>query len=243
MNSSTRKAVRQFVFSGILLLFCTIISACSTARATSPWARPMTAPSPPVHETLQPTAQEGTIWKAKSEMGELFINPKAKNIGDIVTIKIVETSSAKNQATTNTGRSSSVAGQVESFLNLENKYLDAGNNFNPFAKVGGGLENAFSGNGATTRSGDLSAYITAQVAEVLPNKNLMIIGTREVQINSEKQYITLSGVIRARDISPDNVILSTYIADAKITYSGAGIVNEKQKPGWMTRILDKTWPF
>jgi flagellar L-ring protein FlgH len=241
MKYGLNAAHRQFVFVCILLL-CVLTGACSTAKERSPWASPVIAPKP-VCENLQPVADEGAIWKAKSEMGELFINPKARNIGDIVTIKIVETSSAKNQATTDTGRSSSVAGQVDAFFNLENKYLDAGNNFSPFGKVGGKLDNAFAGKGATTRSGDLSAYITAQVAKVMPNKNLMIIGTREVQINSEKQYITLSGVIRQRDISPDNVILSTYISDAKITYSGAGIVDEKQHPGWMSRILDKAWPF
>ena len=57
------------------------------------------------------------------------------------------------------------------------------------------------------------------------------------------QGITLSGIIRPRDISADNVIQSTYIADARITYSGTGVLNERQKPGWLTRIMDKVWPF
>lgn len=77
----------------------------------------------------------------------------------------------------------------------------------------------------------------------MPNGNLKIKGTREVTVNNEKQLITLSGIIRSRDISPDNIVLSTYISDAMIAYSGDGIVNERQRPGWLARILDVVWPF
>jgi len=77
----------------------------------------------------------------------------------------------------------------------------------------------------------------------LPNGNLEIVGTREVTVNSEEQTIALSGIIRPRDISPDNIILSTYISDAKIAYSGSGIINDRQRPGWMARILDWVWPL
>jgi flagellar L-ring protein precursor FlgH len=62
-------------------------------------------------------------------------------------------------------------------------------------------------------------------------------------VNNEKQMITLSGIIRPRDISPDNVILSTEISDARIGYSGSGVINDRQRPGWMANILNKVWPF
>jgi flagellar L-ring protein precursor FlgH len=68
-------------------------------------------------------------------------------------------------------------------------------------------------------------------------------GSREVTVNNERQFITLSGIIRTRDISQGNVILSTYISDARIAYSGAGIIDDRQRPGWMTKILNKIWPF
>jgi flagellar L-ring protein precursor FlgH len=64
-----------------------------------------------------------------------------------------------------------------------------------------------------------------------------------VTINHERQILTLSGVIRSRDISPDNVVLSTYIADARITYSGSGVIGERQRPGWASRVLNGVWPF
>jgi flagellar L-ring protein precursor FlgH len=72
---------------------------------------------------------------------------------------------------------------------------------------------------------------------------MIIEGNREVRVNNENQIITLTGMVRPRDISSDNMILSTYIADARISYSGSGIVNDRQKPGWLSRILDVIWPF
>ena len=219
-----------------------LILGCQTAGRQVQNPMPVEILAKPEMTTPQ-KAYEGTLWKTESSFSSLFSNPKATYIGDIVTIKIVETASASNQATTSTGRQSSLSGQIDAFFNLENKYANAGNNLNPFGQVAGGIDNNFSGNGATTRKGDLSAHITAKVVDVLPNGNLIIVGTRQVQINNETQYIALSGTIRPRDISPENVILSTYISDAKITYSGKGVVNDRQKPGWMANILEKAWPF
>jgi flagellar L-ring protein precursor FlgH len=77
----------------------------------------------------------------------------------------------------------------------------------------------------------------------MPGGNIKIRGSREVEINNEKQILTLSGVIRTKDISPDNTVLSNYISDAQISYSGLGVVNDRQRPGWMANILNKIWPF
>ena len=85
--------------------------------------------------------------------------------------------------------------------------------------------------------------MTAQVVDVLPNGNLIIEGNREVRVNAENQMITLTGMVRPRDITADNVIQSTYIADARIAYSGTGVLNDRQRPGWFTRVMDKVWPF
>jgi flagellar L-ring protein precursor FlgH len=72
---------------------------------------------------------------------------------------------------------------------------------------------------------------------------VVIQGNREVRVNNENQIITLTGMVRPRDISSENIILSTYIADAQISYSGSGVVNDRQKPGWLARLLDVIWPF
>lgn len=186
---------------------------------------------------------EGSLYQEAGLLSELFINPKARRVGDIVTIKIVESSKASNSADTTTGRSSSITAGIDNFFGLETDYAATDPFFNPFGKVKADFETEFDGKGATSRSGDLTAFITARITEVYPNGNFQIEGSREITVNNERQFITLSGIIRSRDISPDNVVLSTYISDARIAYSGAGIVDDRQRPGWMTRILNTVWPF
>jgi flagellar L-ring protein precursor FlgH len=78
---------------------------------------------------------------------------------------------------------------------------------------------------------------------VLPNGNVTIYGKREMKVNNELQRITVSGIIRPEDIGADNRVKSTYLADARIEYSGEGVIADKQSPGWGIRILDKVWPF
>jgi flagellar L-ring protein precursor FlgH len=85
--------------------------------------------------------------------------------------------------------------------------------------------------------------MSAIVTQVLPNGNLVIEGKRLVRVNNEEQVMILSGVIRPRDVAADNSILSTLVADAKIFYSGEGVIADKQRPGWLSRGLDKFSPF
>jgi flagellar L-ring protein precursor FlgH len=106
-----------------------------------------------------------------------------------------------------------------------------------------GLANSFDGEGATTRNSTLNAYISVQVIQVLPNGNLVIQGSRQVQVNNENQIINIQGVIRPVDIDATNTILSTAVAEAKIELNGQGVVSDKQNVGWLTRILDWAWPF
>lgn len=189
-------------------------------------------------ETPQPTA-DGSLWQENGTMGELFVNPKARRVGDIVTIKIVESSKASNNASTNTGRDSSVSIGLDQFLGYENNFTPN----NQVAKIAGKASNKFTGEGGTSRSGNLNAFITTRVIGVLPSGNLAISGSREVIVNNEKQLIVVTGVIRPRDISSENVVLSTFISDAKIAYSGSGIVNDQQRKGWLANILDVISPF
>ena len=77
----------------------------------------------------------------------------------------------------------------------------------------------------------------------MPNGNLRIVGTREVLVNHENQVIILSGMIRPRDIGSNNVIRSIFVSDAKIAYSGTGVIDDRQRPGWMANFFEAVWPF
>jgi flagellar L-ring protein precursor FlgH len=198
-------------------------------------------------------APNGSLYASRSMFNDFFIDTKARKVGDIVTIKIVESSKATNSADTKTGRDSSLEAGIETLFGVEDWYEDKvlGNMSsnlprpNPFGNpsVKGSMSSDFNGSGSTSRSGDLNAFITCRVTELLPNGNLKIVGSREILVNHETQMIILSGIIRPRDIEDDNVILSTFISDAKIAYSGSGIVNDRQQPGWLANLINSLWPF
>ena len=213
-------------------------------QSKAPSYEPNPHPLFPSTSAAIPQSQpDGSLWQDDAPLISMFADQKARTVGDIVTIKIAESSEATNKASTATDRSSSLSASVDAFFNAEKRFPADQPFFNPFAKVAGGMESDFQGNGTTKRSGDLNAYITALVTQVLPNGNLVVTGSREVLINRENQIIQLSGVVRPRDINADNQVLSTYIADARISYSGSGVVNDRQKPGWLTAIVMKVWPF
>jgi flagellar L-ring protein precursor FlgH len=241
--------------AGLALLMMSACASNQTVSRSGGTPRPMqTAPTPTLPAVpiavQSPDDSDGSLWNDRGPFGDLFVLPKARRVGDIVTVKIVESSSATNQANTVTERDSSLSASIDAFLGLEQKYLntahpdyDAGRNFNPFGAIRGGMASEFDGSGATSRSGDLTAFMTARVTEVLPGGNLRIEGSREVEVNNEKQLISLSGFVRVRDIAPDNVVLSTFISDARIAYSGEGDIDDRQRPGWMANFLNKIWPF
>ena len=174
-----------------------------------------------------------------------FQDLRAYKVGDLVTVNIVETSKASKKAGTNSSRDSSISAGIDNALGWENKLGRIGipEVFDKTAMFKGSIKNSSQGAGSTSRDESMTASITARVMQVRPNGNLFIKGTREIKVNSETQYIILSGLIRPEDISPGNTILSSYIGNAKIEYSGDGSISDKQKPGWLTRIVDFIWPF
>ena len=193
-----------------------------------------------------PRPEEGSLWTEMSEVS-LFQDMKARKVGDTVTVRIVEDPEAELNANTQTSRSSGVEASKLKFLG----YMKALAEKNPRLAQNPGTDDLIlaslglkhNGKGSTDRDGHVKAYISAVVEKVLFNGNLYIRGQREIRVNNETQYITLSGVVRPKDITSSNEVSSTYVADARITYSGTGPVADKQRVGWLGRALDYVWPF
>jgi flagellar L-ring protein precursor FlgH len=236
-----RKHRKGFVFWS-LVLWGGLVIGCGahTKQVRTPQEpiRPKIASPPP-----EEPANTGSLWSQDSSMGSLFSDLKARGVGDIVTISIVESSSATESAGTDTSRDSSVNAALNNFLGLENELVKNFRHLDKASLIDATLATEFEGAGKTVRSGQLTASITAKIIEVLPNGNFVIEGRREVEVNHENQYIVISGIIRPEDISPDNIVLSTYISDARITYSGRGVVDDSQRPGWFTGLVNRVWPF
>ena len=155
----------------------------------------------------------------------LYSDRKARRVGDIVTIIIVESSKASKSSVTQTSKKSGSDGTLSNLFGLGNLPLsmgvDAGSNY--------------SGSGTTSRNGSMEAKISTSVKQVLPNGNLVLEGTRQVTVNDDVQIITVSGIVQPQSIRSDNSVLSIYMADAQIKYVGEGPT--AQKPGIVTRIL------
>lgn len=183
----------------------------------------------------------GSIWQASS--GGMTEDLKARRRGDIVTIVITETASASKEAKTDTSRGSTINAGIPNFMGLESVGL-LKNNIGDLSKlINASVDSSFKGSGSTSRAENLKATMTARVIDLLPNGNMMIEGRRNIKVNNEDQEIILEGTIRPRDIGADNVVNSIYIADARISYAGRGIISDRQSPGWLMNIVDKLWPF
>ncbi len=189
----------------------------------------------------QPPLQtkEGSLYTDTGYNSDLFRDVKARHTNDIVTIRVIEKTVAESSADSATNHKSSAALGAPNLFGLE------GNNPNfPFAKVvTASSDMTFKGDGATSRSGTVSAYISARVRDVLPNGDLVIEGIKEIKVNNERQILSILGVVRSKDVGPDNVVLSTSIANMLVQIDGKGIVSDNLNPGWLYKILTKIWPF
>lgn len=221
-----------------ILLLC----GCGTARQPQPaTVHPPQYDLPRVatHEAAPP---EGSIFNAGTSTS-IYSDRRASRVGDILLVKIVETSTGTQRASTKTKRDSEVGADFSSLFGFE-KWLSKKNpNLSPSAAMQLGFKNDFEGNGETRRNSSVSATISVRVIEVTMDGNLLVRGYREVRVNNETQHIIITGLVRPADISRDNSVLSSYIADARIEYLGQGVLADKQQPGWLARGLDVIWPF
>ena len=197
-------------------------------------------PIAPVMQEPPPPQTPGSLWT--ETRGGMFVDNKGRTVGDIVTVVIVENSSASKEATTETDRSSSMSAGVSNLFGLE-RAIGSMTGADPSSLVGAEASNDFSGGGKTARKENLVATLTTQIIEVLPNGNLRIEGNKTVTVNNEMQIVKLSGIIRPADVSPGNLVDSKNILNARIAYIGEGVISDKQQQGWLVRALDQVWPF
>lgn len=162
----------------------------------------------------------------------MYSDHRAHSAGDIITIEIVEIAQASNEASTEMSKD-----QSTELSTSGSGVLD----FIPLAGMNTGAKNDYSGEGKTSRKGNLKAKITARITQVLPNGNLLIEGSRVVDVNGEKQTTVLTGIIRPQDITTRNTVFSYNIADAQISYSGRGAVQTSQRPGLFAKVVN--WIF
>ena len=223
----------------LLIVAALLMGGCGMSGM--PPARTVAMPAPPPPPAPAGPASPGSLWPADNT--SMFADPTAHRAGDILTVLISETASASKEASTATDRKSSTGAGISNFFGLEHNLTHLNSSLDPSKLVGTDYQSDFQGSGSTSRKENLVATLTTQVITVLPNGNLSIEGTKTVTVNNEEQIIRLTGVVRPQDITSGNYIDSQNILDARIVYTGKGVVSGRQSPGWLSNILDSFWPF
>jgi flagellar L-ring protein precursor FlgH len=188
------------------------------------------APMPP-----PPEIASGSIFAgAGGHALTLAEDRRARRVGDILTVLLVERIDSQKSTRQESSR------QADRQLTLPDvPFLD----WIPNELFSGSTDASFQGQGRTQQSSRISGEITVTVAHVLPNGALMIRGDRRLRLTRGEEQVQLTGIVRPEDIGPDNRVLSTRVADARLRYTGTGEVAAQARQGFLSRFFDKVTPF
>lgn len=251
-NAATRLAI----LAGLAVLS----TACSPATKQP---SPMVSITPPVTQAPAPVNNPASLFSQAAQPSYLYEDNRARHIGDIVMINIVEKSNAQNKAktkskittdTTNIGVANYFQSQtIDPFPGSKALRsatgVDVGALTGMKGKVGSDpivsatRTNQFDADGETSRQQTVTATVGCRVVNILPGGVMQVEGARQVRVNDDTQIIVVRGLVRPMDIGPDNSINSTSVAECQIDLYGVGVLADRQKPGWLSRILDNIWPF
>jgi flagellar L-ring protein precursor FlgH len=220
----------------ITLAVLALLAGCSgIPKEDHPDYAPVELAAVPEMENAVPT---GSIYQSSRNMS-LFEDVKARQVGDIVTVVLAEATDAAKTSDTSLDKTNSNV--------ITNPIFGAGaDGVGTDLDLGFDLSSssAFEGDSASNQSNSLQGSIAVTVARVLPGGNLYVQGEKWIHINQGDEYIRLKGIIRPEDIGSNNTILSTKVADARISYGGTGAPAEVNMVGWLSRFfMSPLWPF
>lgn len=218
----------------ILAVALGLLAGCAnTPGAFDPKAQiPM--PPEPKANLKRPVPSTGSIFA--DSRADYYADLRARQVGDIIVVEITENSKAKKKNDTKAERTNQFSAGIPSLYGN-------GVSTNPAAVMQADFTSKHDAKAELTKEDTMTSSIGCTVMEVLASGNLIVRGSREVQVNGETQYIVLQGTVRPSDVTATNTVQSTQLADAKIHYTGRGVLSDKQQPGWLARLLDNVWPF
>lgn len=225
------------------LLITVLLIAGSTFAAKKKASAP---PSPLDHyvadasarSAAAPAATPGGIWVPGSRLADAARDLKASQIDDLITVLVVESASAVAKGTTKTARASSTKNSVSALAGITKA---AG----PWANLTGlSGDTQLNGEGTTSRDVVISTTLTARVSGVLPNGAMLVEATKDVEINSERQTITVRGIVRPADVASDNTVRSDRLGQLEVRVNGKGVVGDAiKRPFFLYRLLLGLLPF
>lgn len=247
MQATTNKMksdASRFVRFAIVLLAGSALCACATSGAPKRAAPIQTAPLAYAQPApvIQATHQSASLWSHSPN--SLFGDRRARGPGDILTVQIEIDDQAEMRGSVATDRSSGQNLSLSNFFGLTSLIEDIlpnGSTLDPAVDIQ--RQTNVDGSGQLRRGETLSLTLAAQVAEVTPNGDLVIIGRQNVQVEGEARTLFVSGIVRREDISRRNVITLDKIANAQVGYDGSGAVARSINDRVGTRVLDTVIPF
>jgi flagellar L-ring protein precursor FlgH len=182
--------------------------------------------------------ENGSVWFPAARLSNLSSDQRARNVDDVVTIVVQESASAVSTGQSKTSRASSASSAVTSLAGPKAAKGALSNLLNTNSNQ------ALDGEGTTSRNTSLATTISARVTHVLVNGNLVVEGTKHLNVNSENQTISVRGVIRPIDLDTTNTVLSARLANMEIQVDGKGIVNDAiRRPNFLYRLILGLLPF
>ncbi len=219
-----------------MLMLVLVLASCQSAAKRDPEFASIRPPLPP-----QQSMANGSIYQAGFDV-RLYEDIKARRIGDILTVRLIENTDGSKSTNTTADRQSTTTVTNPTILGASPEFnvpgfvpLTSTKNLNLETNLSS--NSAFEGSGESSQKNKLTGDISVTVVEVLPNGNLIVRGEKRLTINNGNEYISLSGIVRPIDIQSDNSVLSTQIADATIMYTGDGQVAEVNIMGWLARFF------
>ena len=213
-----------------------ILQACASTRVEVQ-PDPMFAPVDLKAPRFQPV-NNGSIFQAGRSV-RLFEDSKAFRIGDLLSVKLSESTNASKSAATNTKKDDDVSIGAGTLLGVTPTYKG-----DSFLQNELESEREFAGSGDSAQSNSLQGEISVMVSDILPNGNLVVRGEKIIGLNQGSEYIRIAGIVRPQDVSADNEVLSGKLANARIFYGGGGVIAEANSKGWLSRFFDSpVFPF
>lgn len=238
----TFPTTRAALFAGCIAL--STLNGCATVNRFSGDVKAFDAPVVPNVATPSgalPVAMlasgdgGGSIYGARTGHGmALFQDNKASDVGDLLTIALIESTSATTQAKTAVNKKSGLDFEVPTL---------GGNAVNG---LGASLEGGrtFAGDGNSAQSNKLAGQITVRVIQDLGNGNLLVRGDKQIRLNQGDELVQIQGIVRRADITSDNRVTSDRVADARIVYGGRGVLARSNAMGWLSRFFNSAlYPY
>ena len=218
-----------------LSLLTLLVSGCASIEQAKTLPNdPDFAPILPEMED-EPLVPTGSLFKV-NYVNNIYSDSKAHRVGDIISVILSESTQAQKNAKTEIKKANSATlNPITGFggvpVNIKNKAI----------QFGYGQDSDFKGDSKANQGNSLSGNISVHVLRVLPNGNLMIRGEKWMSLNNGDEYIRLTGVVRSQDISSNNTVTSSKVANARIQYAGTGTFADVQEQGWLSKFFSSSW--